>query len=88
MLYAQSMAADVICTIITIFIVLLVARAVLSWFPIEPGSFTAQLNDALRLLTDWAVLPLRSIIPPVGMFDISFLVLTFGLLILRGAICD
>lgn len=79
---------EILCNIITVFIVLLFVRAVLSWFPVEPGSFLAQLNDVLRLLTDWAVLPLRSVIPPVGMLDISFLVLTFGLLILRGAICN
>ena len=79
---------EILCTLITIFIVLLFARAVLSWFPVEPGSVLAQINDVLRVLTDWAVLPLRSVIPPVGMIDISFLVLTFGLFILRSAICD
>ena len=79
---------EILCNLITVFIVLLFVRAVLSWFPVEPGSFLSQLNDVLRLLTDWAVLPLRSVIPPVGMLDISFLVLTFGLLILRGAICN
>jgi YggT family protein len=78
---------QVACNLITVFIVLLFARAVLSWFPIEPGSFLAQLNDVLILLTDWAVRPLRGVIPPAGMLDISFLVLTFGLLILRSAIC-
>jgi uncharacterized protein YggT (Ycf19 family) len=78
---------DILCNLITVFLVLLFVRAVLSWFPVEPGSFLAQLNDVLRLLTDWAVLPLRSIVPPAGMFDLSFLVLVFGLLILRSAIC-
>ncbi|MEX0664609.1 MAG: YggT family protein [Acidimicrobiia bacterium] len=78
---------EVLCNVITVFIVLLFVRAVLSWFPVEPGSFLAQLNEVLILLTDWAVRPLRRIIPPVGMLDMSFLVLTFGLFILRGAIC-
>ncbi len=78
---------DVLCPLLTIFTVLLFARAVLSWFPVEPGSFLQQMNDVLGLLTDWAVLPLRRIIPPVGMFDVSFLVLVFGLFILRNAIC-
>ena len=78
---------QVACNVITVFIVLLFARAVLSWFPVEPGSFLAQLNGVLILLTDWAVRPLRGVIPPVGMLDISFLVLTFGLFILRNAIC-
>ncbi|MBM3672418.1 MAG: YggT family protein [Actinobacteria bacterium] len=82
------MVEDILCLLLTIFIVLLFIRALLSWFPVEPGSFLAQLNDVLRLLTDWAVLPLRSVIPPVGMLDVSFLVLTFGLLILRTAICE
>jgi uncharacterized protein YggT (Ycf19 family) len=78
---------DILCTLITIFVVLLFMRAVLSWFPVAPGTFLAQLSDVLRLLTDWAVVPLRSIIPPAGMFDTSFLVLVFGLFIIRSLIC-
>ena len=81
--------ADVLCPLITLFLVLLLARVVLSWFPMQPGTFIAQLYDGLRLLTDWAVLPLRSIIPPVGgMIDISVMVLSFALIILRDAICN
>ena len=76
-----------LCTLITIFVVLLFMRAVLSWFPLAPGTFLAQLSDVLRMLTDWAVVPLRRIIPPAGMIDLSFLVLVFGLFILRAAIC-
>ena len=77
----------IVCALITIFIIILFARAVLSWFPLEPGSLMAQTSDVLRALTDWAVVPLRRVIPPMGMFDMSFLVLTLGLFILRGAIC-
>jgi uncharacterized protein YggT (Ycf19 family) len=40
------------------------------------------------MLTDWALIPLRSLIPPVGMFDLSFMVLVFALFILRSAICS
>ncbi len=79
--------SDLPCTIITIFIIILFARAVLSWFPLEPGSFIAQVNDVLVTLTEWAVRPLRAIIPPAGMLDLSFLVLVFGLFILQQAIC-
>lgn len=78
---------DILCTLITVFIVVLFARAVLSWFPVRSGTFMAQVSDVLRTLTDWALVPLRSVIPPAGMFDLSFLVLTFGLFILRAAIC-
>jgi YggT family protein len=77
----------IVCYAITVFIVLLFARAVLSWFPLERGGAAAQLSDLLVTLTDWALRPLRGLIPPAGMFDLSFLVLVFGLFILRSAIC-
>lgn len=77
----------ILCALLTVFIVVIFARIVLSWFPVRPGTGLAQLNGILFDLTEWAMRPLRQIIPPVGMFDVSVLVLTFGLLILRQAIC-
>jgi YggT family protein len=79
--------SELLCAFITVFIVVLIVRAVLSWFPLEQGGFLAQVNRLVVDVTDWAVVPLRRVIPPVGMFDISFLVLVFGLFILRSAIC-
>ena len=70
---------DVICALLLAFIVVLFARAVLSWFPIRPGTPMATISLVLSDLTEWALRPLRRVIPPV--------VLTFGLLILRQAIC-
>lgn len=78
---------DVLCAFVTVFIIVLFARAVLSWFPVRPGTGLAQVNNILHDLTEWALRPLRRIIPPAGMFDLSFLVLTFGLFILRQALC-
>lgn len=79
---------SIICSLITVFIVLLFARAVLSWFPVQPDGPMAQLSQILVSLTDWALRPLRSVIPAAGMFDLSFMVLVFGLFILRSAICS
>ena len=79
--------SDLLCAFITVFIVILIVRAVLSWFPLEQGGFLAQVNRLVIDVTDWAVAPLRRVIPPVGVIDISFLVLVFGLFILRSAIC-
>jgi YggT family protein len=78
--------AEILRDLITIFIIMLFARAVLSWFPLQRGGFAEQLSDLLRRLTEWAVAPLRRVIPPVGMIDLSFMVLVFALLILRSAI--
>ena len=77
----------ILCALLTVFIVVLVVRAVLSWFPIRPGTGLAQLNGILFDLTEWALRPMRQIIPPVGMFDISFMVLLFGLFLLRAFVC-
>ncbi len=79
--------SELLCAFITVFIVILIVRAVLSWFPLEQGGFLAQVNRVVVDVTDWVVTPLRRVIPPVGMLDISFLVLVFGLFILRSAIC-
>ena len=77
----------IVCDVVTVFLVILFARAVLSWFPIRPDTVTAQINRLLVDLTDWALRPLRRVIPPAGMFDLSFIVLFFILIILRSAIC-
>ncbi len=79
--------SELLCAFITVFIVILIVRAVLSWFPLEQGGFLAQVNRVVVDVTDWVVTPLRRVIPPVGMLDISVLVLVFGLFILRSAIC-
>jgi YggT family protein len=76
----------VVCAFLTIFLVVLFLRAVFSWFPARPGSGLAQINRVLTDLTDWALRPLRRVIPPAGMFDLSFLVLLIFVLILRSAL--
>jgi YggT family protein len=77
----------ILCALFTVFIVILAARAVLSWFPVRPGTAMAQINGILFDLTEWALRPLRRVIPPAGMFDLSFLVLFFIIIILRTVVC-
>jgi YggT family protein len=78
--------ANVLAYIVTIYIVILAGRAVLSWFPVRGGTFLASLNTLLFELTEPVLRPVRKLIPPVGMFDMSFLVVFVGLLLLRGAL--
>ena len=79
----------VVCALLIVFIVVLFLRAVLSWFPESqrPGTGLSQVSRVLYDLTEWALRPLRRIIPPAGMFDLSFLVLVFFLFILRAVLC-
>ena len=78
--------ANILAYIVTIYIVILAGRAVLSWFPVRGGTFLASLNTLLFELTEPVLRPVRKLIPPVGMFDMSFLVVFVGLLLLRGAL--
>ncbi len=57
-----------------IYLVILVLRAVLSWFPVRPGSGLGTVNHWLFVLTEPVVRPFRRVIPAVGIFDISYMV--------------
>ncbi len=50
------------------------ARVLLSWFPVRPDNPIVQI---LNEVTDPILRPLRRIIPPLGMLDISPIVALF-----------
>jgi YggT family protein len=78
-----------VCAFLTVYIVILFARAVFSWFP--PGrsdGFLAGLQRVLFDVTEPVLAPVRSIIPPAGMFDLSFLVVTIGLVLFMQILCS
>jgi YggT family protein len=75
------------CAVITVYIVVLLLRAVMSWFPPSSnGGFTAVFRIVMDL-TEPVLAPLRRVIPPAGMFDLSFTVLFVFLIIVRGIVC-
>jgi YggT family protein len=55
------------------------ARAILSWFPIDRNGPVVQ---ALNAVTDPVLDPLRRVIPPVGMIDITPMVAMITLFII------
>jgi YggT family protein len=66
--------SDPVCSLAHIYLLVLIARAILSWFPLRPDSPMASVSGFLRVATEPVVAPFRRVIPPVGMFDISYLV--------------
>jgi YggT family protein len=75
----------VLRVLINVYLVVLFARAVTSWFPpSHSGSPLAFLTGILRDLTEPLLVPLRRVIPNAGQFDISFTVLFFILIIIRS----
>jgi YggT family protein len=78
---------DVVCALLIAYILILFGRMIFSWLPPTSGG-TATVARLLYDLTEPVLAPLRRVIPPVGMFDLSFTVLVFGLLILWQAVCS
>jgi YggT family protein len=77
-----------LCAFITVYLVVLAARAVLSWFPVRPDSPLNSIRNLLADITEPVLRPFRSIIPPVGMFDLSFMIVFFLLFIVRSIVCS
>ena len=77
----------VLCAILTVYMIVLAARAIMSWFPIRPGTPAAQIYGVVHDLTEPVLAPMRRVIPPAGMFDLSFMILFIFLVIVRNAVC-
>ncbi len=76
----------IFCWVLQVYIFVLIARILLSWFPISGGSALAGVYDFLRRLTDPILDPLRRLIPPIRLgtvaLDLSPLIVFFGIQIL------
>ena len=76
---ATNPIAQVVCVLLLVAELLLLARVILSWLVfvgVRPPA-TGPLRSAYDLLidvTEVVLRPLRRIVPPAGMFDISVLV--------------
>jgi YggT family protein len=57
-----------------VYVLILFARAILSWFPYNPSSPLNGVRRVIFTLTEPVLAPFRRIIPPVGMLDLSFIV--------------
>lgn len=72
--------AELLNTILTIFMFILVARALFSWF--DP-TYQTPVGQFLLKLTEPIVGPVRQVIPNTGVLDLSVMVTMFLIIILR-----
>lgn len=76
--------------LINIYLLCVVARILLSWFPISPESPLAGVFSFLYRITEPVLGPIRRMLPPVGMggmaLDLSPIIVIFGLEILQRAL--
>ncbi|MCA1846618.1 MAG: YggT family protein [Actinobacteria bacterium] len=81
----------IVCRLIQAYIIILFARIIISWFPVNPGGGMSTVYGFLYSLTEPVLGPIRRIIPPIGMggmgLDLSPMIVTFGLLFIQGRIC-
>jgi YggT family protein len=89
---ASNPLTSLICLALTLAWILLLARVVVSWLeffgvrrPIAGPTRTAY--DALFAVTEPMLRPLRKVIPPAGMFDISVVVAFVIIFVLQVAFC-
>jgi YggT family protein len=78
----------IIIDILYAFVVILFARIILTWFPINPWSPWARVERGLARITDPVLRPLRRILPTVRLgsmgFDLSPIVVFFAIWIIIG----
>lgn len=72
--------AELLNTILTIFMFVLVARALFSWF--DP-TYQTPVGRFLFSITEPIVGPVRQVIPSTGVLDLSVMVTMFLIIILR-----
>ena len=64
-------ASQVVCLVFTFLTIAIFARAIVSWFNMDPRSPLIQILDAV---TEPVLDPIRRIMPRLGMIDLSPLV--------------
>ena len=80
-----------LCFLLTAAYLILLARVILSWFPLDPDGIPAQVYGLLVTITEPVLGPMRRAIPPVRMgamgLDLSPLIAFFAIIILQGILC-
>jgi YggT family protein len=78
----------IICTLLNLYLILLFARIILSWFPVSPGGAMAQVFSFLYTVTEPVLGPIRRAIPPIGMggmgFDLSPIIVIVGMRVIAS----
>jgi YggT family protein len=79
-----------ICIALQLFMILIFARVILSWFP-PTGGVIDQIQNLVFTATEWIMGPLRRVIPPVRLgaaaLDLSPLIVLLGITVLRSILC-
>ena len=70
--------ANLLITLLNLYVLCVFGRIVLSWFPVSPGGPVAQISGVLYAITEPVLGPIRRVMPSMGMFDLSPMIVIFG----------
>jgi YggT family protein len=80
-----------LCNLLFLYELVVFARILLDWFHLPFDHPVAKLRDALAVVVDPLLRPLRRVIPPLRLgavgLDLSPLVLLIGLSVVQGIVC-
>ncbi|MEX2430766.1 MAG: YggT family protein [Dehalococcoidia bacterium] len=84
------MLAEILGSLIQIIIYIFIARAIISWLFVAGirNEFLLRIHFALASITEPMIAPLRRVIPPMGMIDITPLVAIIILIVIRTVIFE
>ena len=69
---------SLVCGAVDLLTVALIARFVLSFFPLPTESPLGNIRSVLTRVTEPLLAPLRRVLPPIGSLDLSAMVVIFG----------
>lgn len=79
-----------VSNLLSLFLLVLFARAILSWFPPSGSGVMETIRGVLFTITEPVLAPVRRLIPPArigGMgLDLSFMVVVLAIIIIQGVL--
>jgi YggT family protein len=78
--------------LIDLYVLCVIGRILLSWFPISPESPLSSIFSFLYRITEPILGPIRRMLPPIGMggmgLDLSPIIVIIGLQLLKSALVN
>lgn len=82
---------EIICALLSLYVVAIFVRIILTWFPLDPDGAMATVAGFLFLITDPVLGPLRRVVPALRFgsvaLDLSPIIVLIGIRVLQSAIC-
>lgn len=78
---------SIVCTILDLYTLVIIARAIASFFPVNAGSPVAPVIGVLHQLTEPVFAPVRRVLPPIGMFDFTPVVVLIAIMLIQNLLC-